>query len=199
MKKLVIVLFVILGIYCVYELYTNFGQAPKTETSLSTSVQEVRSIGKLVTVTFYNETGSYVIRDGKRIPVFIIAKGKVNAGFDLMNVSENDIVCEGDTLYLTLPKPEIFNVIANPSDFEIIADKKIEDMNFKAINDTKILLKNAIRANAEKEGLLEKAKSNGEKTLKDFYKLFGFEEVIISYIGEVDRTPQLKDVESKKY
>lgn len=199
MKKLVIVLFVILGIYCVYELYTNFGQAPKTETSLSTSVQEVRSIGKLVTATFYNETGSYVIRDGKRIPVFIIAKGKVNAGFDLMNVSENDIVCEGDTLYLTLPKPEIFNVIANPSDFEIIADKKIEDMNFKAINDTKILLKNAIRANAEKEGLLEKAKSNGEKTLKDFYKLFGFEEVIISYIGEVDRTPKLKDVESKKY
>lgn len=199
MKKLVIVLFVILGIYCVYELYTNFGQAPKTETSLSTSVQEVRSIGKLVTANFYDETGSYVKRDGKQIDVFIIAKGKVNAGFDLMNVSENDIVCEGDTLYLTLPKPEIFNVIANPSDFEIIADKKIEDMNFKAINDTKILLKNAIRANAEKEGLLEKAKSNGEKTLKDFYKLFGFEEVIISYIGEVDRTPQLKDVESKKY
>lgn len=199
MKKIIVVLLVVLGIFCVYELSTNSKQSPKVETSMSITVQDVRSIGKLVTATFYRESGAFVKRDGKRIDVFIIAKGKVNAGFDLMNMDENDIVCEGDTLYLTLPQPEIFNVIANPNNFEILADKNIEEMNFDAINNCKIKLKDSIRANAEKEGLLEKAKSKGEETLTEFFKLFGFEEVVISYIGEVDRTPKLKDVESKKY
>lgn len=198
MKKLVVVLFVLLGIFCVYELFTNTDlETPETETSMSITVQEVRSIGKLVTATFYRETGAFVKRDGERIDVFIIAKGKVNAGFDLMNMNENDIVCEGDTLYLTLPQPVIFNVIANPNDFEILADKKIEKMNFDAINKCKIQLKDSIKANAEKEGLLDKAKSKGEETLREFFKLFGFKEVVISYVGEVDKTPRLIDVESQ--
>lgn len=196
--KILIAILGIVGIIAVCLLLPNSKQAPEPKISLSTTIQEVRSIGKLVTATFYRESGAFVKRDGERIDVFIIAKGKVNAGFDLMNMNENDIVCEGDTLYLTVPQPEIFNVIANPNDFEILADKKMEKMNFDAINNCKIQMKETIKASAEKEGILVKAKSKGEETLKNFFKLFGFKEVIISYVGEVDRTPKLRDVESKK-
>ncbi len=112
----------------------------------------------------------------------IVASGKVRAGFHLNNLDENHIFVNGDTLTVDLPKAEIFDVIVNPSDFDIY----IEDGKWSHEQVTKLEEKavGQIKKDAEKDGILDKATQSGVKKLTDMFKTFGFSVVNITIEGQ---------------
>lgn len=112
----------------------------------------------------------------------IVASGKVRAGFHLNNLDENHIFVSGDTLTVDLPKAEIFDVIVNPSDFDIY----IEDGKWSHEQVTKLEEKavGQIKEDAEKDGILDKATRSGVKKLTDMFKTFGFSVVNITIEGQ---------------
>ena len=112
----------------------------------------------------------------------IVASGKVRAGFHLNNLDENHIFVSGDTLTVDLPKAEIFDVIVNPSDFDIY----IEDGKWSHEQVTKLEEKavGQIKKDAEKDDILDKATRSGVKKLTDMFKTFGFSVVNITIEGQ---------------
>lgn len=112
----------------------------------------------------------------------IVASGKVRAGFHLNNLDENHVVVKGDTLCVDLPKAEIFDVIVNPSDFDIY----IEDGTWDHETVTKVEDKaiGQIKADAEKECILDKATKSGVKKLSEMFKSFGFPVVKVTVEGQ---------------
>jgi hypothetical protein len=108
----------------------------------------------------------------------IVANGTVRAGFRLDQLDEDKITITGDTLSLILPKAEIFDVIVNPSDFDIYIEdgtwdhEKVVEVENRAIDQ--------VKNDAIKEGILEKATETGIKRLTEMFKAFGFSEVMIT-------------------
>ena len=109
--------------------------------------------------------------------IVIVASGNVRAGFDLSKLSEKDIVIRDSVLEVTLPKAEIFEVIVNPSGFDVY----IEDGTWSHEQVTKVENKamNKIRKDAINDGLLEKTTELGVTKLTELFKTFGYKEVVI--------------------
>lgn len=110
--------------------------------------------------------------------IVIIANGKVRAGFNLKDLEEGDIMITGDTLTVNLPKAEIFDVIVNPSGFDIyIEDGTWDEQQVTEIKNKAI---SKIKEDAINEGILDKAKESGVTKLSEMFKTFGFSEVIVN-------------------
>ena len=109
--------------------------------------------------------------------IVIIANGKVRAGFNLKKMSEDDIYINGDTLTINLPEAEIFDVIVNPSDFDIYIEDGIWDEQKVAALKNKAVTK--IQEDALSDGILAKASQSGVKRLSEMFKSFGFSVVKI--------------------
>lgn len=157
-------------------------------------ITEIKKISEFTTACYYEEiilceekesdniaNSTMKLFGGKSISkdeIVIIAKGKVRAGFKLDKLSDDDIIANGDTLNVKLPKAEILDVLVNPSDFDIY----VEDGTWDSQTVTKIKSKAAdnIKNNALKSGVLEKAQESGVKKLVELFKSFGFTEVTIS-------------------
>jgi len=157
-------------------------------------VTEVKNISEFVTVCYYNEIVltenkksenlnnrlmGMMGKEGSSQDEFcLIANGKVRAGYDLSKLSENDLIVTGDTLSIRLPEPQVFDIIINPSDFEIyVEDGKWSHEEVVAIESR---AKQQIEADAQAYGLLEKADKIGKEKVADLFKTFGYKEVIIS-------------------
>jgi len=131
------------------------------------------SAGKTVAGWFGKES-----KDLMSDQLVIVANGTVRAGFRLDQLDEDKITVTGDTLSLVLPKAEIFDVIVNPSDFDIYIEdgtwdhEKVVEVENRAIDQ--------VKNDAIKEGILEKATETGIKRLTEMFKAFGFAEVIIT-------------------
>ena len=110
--------------------------------------------------------------------IVFIVKTKVRAGYDLSKISNQDLVLQGDTLSVNLPGVEIFDIIANPSDWEVFhSDGYWEDSEIRALQTE---AKETIRKDAVNSGLLQKAESFGKESLTSLFKTFGFPEVILN-------------------
>ena len=114
--------------------------------------------------------------------IVIIANGKVRAGFNLKNLADGDIRINGDTLTVNLPEAEIFDVIVNPSNFDIYIEdgtwdeQKVTDIKNKAVS--------KIKDDALSDGILVKATNSGVKKLTEMFKTFGFPVVNITIKGQ---------------
>lgn len=119
-----------------------------------------------------------VVVDSTKVGTIVfIVKSKVRAGFDLSQLGEEDVVVKGDTLSIKLPEAEIFDIIVNPSDWEMFyREGDWEDAEIRAIQSK---AKDAIREDAIAYGLLEKAESCGKEELVSLFKTFGFSNVVI--------------------
>jgi len=108
--------------------------------------------------------------------IVFIVKTRVRAGYDFSKIGENDLTVSGDTLSIKLPEVKIFDIIANPSDWEIY-DRTCawEDSEIRAIQTN---AKEGIKQDAIDYGILEKAASFGKESLSSLFKTFGFAEVV---------------------
>lgn len=158
-------------------------------------VTEIRKIAQFTSACYYEdiilkETKANESLGGKVVNTFskkdkpiledeivIVASGTVRAGFDLSKLSEKDIVIQDSILEVTLPKAKIFEVIVNPSGFDVY----IEDGTWSHEQVTKVENKamNKIRKDAINDGLLDKATELGVAKLTELFKTFGYKEVVI--------------------
>lgn len=153
-----------------------------------TVVEEIKKIAEFTSACYYEEfvihkskpvTGNYVTKMLKTKPeVVIIAKGVVRAGVDLSKVGNEDIKVKNDTLSISLPKPEVFDVIINPSNYEIFS----EDGDWSHDEISKIISdgKTTLEKNALKEGIISKAGDLSQKKLESLFKNMGFNVVEIN-------------------
>ena len=112
--------------------------------------------------------------------IVIIANGKVRAGFNLKGLSDDDIIVQGDTLTVTLPKVEILDVIVNPTNFDVYVETG--EWNENKVAEIKKQALEQIKSDAINDGILDKAKESGLKKLQEMFKSFGYNEVIINTI-----------------
>lgn len=110
--------------------------------------------------------------------IVLIGHGRVRAGFNLSKINENDLNAHGDTLELSLPKTEVFEIIMNPSDFETEYEKGT--WSHELLKPLKERAKTDLEQNAIKYGILTKAEKNGLTRLEALFKTFGFNTVILT-------------------
>ena len=104
--------------------------------------------------------------------ICLIMDGKVRAGFDLSKVTDNAIAISGDTLTMTLPKPELFDVIVNPSNCEVYVEEG--KWSHEQVTAIQASARVRIQDDAIGYGILEQADKIGRERLADLFKTFGF-------------------------
>lgn len=154
-----------------------------------TLVTRVREMSSLVTACYYGEVVQTARKQrsvnafGASLPlpedeICIISRGKARAGIDLSKLDDDALALRGDTVLVRLPEPEIFEVILNPSDYEIFVEEgKWSHDEVVAIESR---AKEVIRRDALAAGLLDKARTSALQQLDRLLRAFGFQEVILS-------------------
>lgn len=148
-------------------------------------VEKIKEISEFSTACYYEEA---VLKDKKTDnnegnllglvgvetskEIVILSKGKVRAGFDLSKINAESIHISGDTLSIELPQPKIFDIITNPSDYEMyVEDGKWSHDEISALQAE---YRNQLLAKAKEAGILTKAKEAGKKRLESLFMTFGF-------------------------
>ena len=170
-----------------------FGKGMQLEKTANV-VTEIRNISEFTSACYYEELVLTDVKDSENATnkvakligknavskdeICLIIDGKVRAGFDLSKVAEDAIAISGDTLTMTLPKTEIFDVIVNPSDCEVyVEDGKWSHEQVTAIQAN---ARTQIKDDALNYGILEQADKIGRERLTDLFKTFGFNTVILN-------------------
>lgn len=188
----ILVLVAILGVaaFGAYKLGL-FGNSELKIDKTANVVEDIKRIGEFYSTCYYE---GLVIKDFKssefnksyigdlfntdfKDEIVIIANGKVKAGFNLAELDSNDLVVNEDSISITLPKAVVFDVILNPTDYEIYVEngtwshEKVVKLTEKA--------KDRILQDALNFGILEKAEKTGMLKLGNLFKSMGFNYVYI--------------------
>ena len=160
-------------------------------------VNEIKSIGQLITYTSYDEVvadsvivtrGSAFVNAFNRLsPVpllpsadkqlVLIVRGKVLVGTDLSMLTDTSVTIKNDTVTLVLPKPKIFEAIVNPSDFETFVEKG--NWTSKEVMLVKIKARRKLEARALQQNILAKADIKAKTILQNFLGTMGYKNVLI--------------------
>lgn len=182
--KNVIGLSLIVGVaLVVYFFFIREGEKALDIDSTPIHVESIKTIAEISTVSYRDEVvvdtlelhkGSFdfmspsdwndhVIERGVKRRLTIIFRGEVLYGLDLTddnyNVRQNE-----DTLWLTVPEPEVLDVIITPSETEVFqetgrwSDGDRKKLEAKAIH--------KLKTNANDFGLAKKAKENAQRLLE---------------------------------
>ena len=155
-------------------------------------VEKIKKISEFTTACYYEE---FVLKEEKKEAsklegvaklvkveadstlneIVILSKGTVRAGYDLSKISVTDLIISNDTITISLPEPEIFDVILNPSDYEFfVREGKWSHEEITAIQST---AKDRVLNDAMNAGILEKADVVGRERIQGLFKTFGFKVV----------------------
>ena len=161
-----------------------------------TIVKEIKPLAQLITVSAYDEIVvdssvsmarranffqpllPMVIPPGKFLDKVIVIIGKTvtHVGIDMEKIRAGDIHTTEDSIYISLPKAEILDIILNPSDVEIFIEKGDWD------NATITKLKNQIDSIAEQhaiqKGLLFESEKKAVEIMTRFFAVSGKKVVI---------------------
>lgn len=161
-------------------------------------VEDIRQLSQFITACFYEET---VVRSTKQAgwsqgvtgsalrailgknntattdELVLITKGTVRAGFNMDKLLADDIKVMSDTLIIKLPKPEIFDVIINPSDYDVFIENGT--WTHEQLTDIVTEAQAKIRYDAISAGLYQQATESCEAKLKQLFAILGFTTVIV--------------------
>ncbi|MDB5249332.1 MAG: hypothetical protein JWQ40_3726 [Segetibacter sp.] len=160
-------------------------------------IKEIKSIGQLITFSSFDEVvvDSNIVTRGSRfvnsfntlapIPVLpsadkqivLIGRGKVLAGTDLSLLTDSSLSIRNDTLSLFLPKPQIFEAILNPSDFETFVEKG--EWSNEEVTLVKIKARRKMTDRALQQNILGKAGQKSKAIMEDFLGNMGYKKVLI--------------------
>lgn len=126
--------------------------------------------------------------------IVIIAKGVIRAGVNFSRLTEDDFEVRNDTLLVSMPQAEIFDVIINPSDIEFF-DRKGDYWNEESIRDMINNGKSLMYEQAMNENILEKANKYGIERMVSMFKVFGFKDVLVSIKEPEISIPEIETVE----
>lgn len=160
-------------------------------------VEKIKQISEFTTYTYIEE---FVIHDQKaeakdasairtlfnkeavadtlRSEIVIITRGVVRAGYDLAKIGTDDIKASNDTISVTLPAPEVFDIIINPSDNRVFVEEG--KWSHEEITALQVDCRNKLQENAINSGILENAEKAGVAKLQSLFKTFGYNVVEIN-------------------
>lgn len=185
-------IFILLGIFI-------GGCSSEKKLPEETDVFEIRTIGTLATTEY---TFAKVIKSsgedvwykfGDR-SILMRCKARVKAGIDLSRLTKDDIVVNRKKITVYLPQPEIISFQMDPN----LSFTEMENVNgFRHSytqsekNQLLTLGEKSIRANLGKTSMMQKAASNAEKFVVDFYKQLGYETVEV-----ISKQPHVEEIRS---
>ena len=170
----------------------SFSNKPKIADTKNV-VEHVREISEFTTACYYEE---FVVHETKMVvkeslfgfhkeqpdsaqnELVLLLKGIARAGFDLSKLTEGDLVAHSDTLAINLPAPELFDVIINPSDYEVFVEKG--KWSHEEIQAFQVQAKEQLRTHALEEDIIGKAKTEGKERVANLFKTFGYKVVEVS-------------------
>ena len=174
-----------------YFIYSNIQSvvAPTTiqvDTSRTSVIQEIKELQRLETAQFTIEkvieakTNGNVFEEvlyGDKI--LLIAHGKVIAGIDFSQITEDSIQIEGEKISFTLPPAELFFTNLDEGQTKVydrtqgLLSKGNKDLETTARQQASETIKKA----ACEGGILNEATDNAKKQLTALLQRFGFQEV----------------------
>ncbi len=169
------ILLLILGIIIAIFVYKTISSKNETTISHDVLVEKIEAMGKmeLTKFTIKDIIEKNVIK--KWLPdskILFVAVGEAAGCIDLSKVTKNDIKRSGDSILITLPKPEICYVKINHQQSKVY---DISGVYFK--EDTKLMVEEVYKI-AEKEltkeaqtmGIIEETKKNANLILKPLFE-----------------------------
>lgn len=179
---LLLCLLLIAGVY----IFSKFTINQPQEVAV---IQQIRELNRWETTSY---TVQQVIDNGTTGNVFqqflfgnsilLVAQGTVVAGFDLSNLSENNIHINGKDITLTLPAPEILSTSIDESQTRVYDKQKglLVPENNNLESDARVSAVNKIHQAACTEGILNTASDNAKKQLTAMLQALGFTSVTIT-------------------
>ncbi|HEY3132166.1 MAG TPA: DUF4230 domain-containing protein [Acidobacteriota bacterium] len=160
--------------------------------SQPTVVRQIQQLKRLETVVYTMEKIVEGERDSGPLPKFLtgdrlllIVHGEVVAGIDLGGVGPSDVVVNGRSIKLRIPRPEIFSTrIDNGKSRVYSRDTGIlawADPNLET--EVRREAERQLREAALQDGILRAAEQNARVTLASLLKGFGFEQVDVVPTG----------------
>lgn len=163
----------------------------KTEKQTTLTVEEIKKISELNTASYYEEmllekrdTTKGFLHKNKHL-LAVLVKGNLKVGFDLSQISEDDIsIGDDQSIVITLPEAKVTDIITNPSDRTIVYGEKDKHFTENDINELTNQAKTVLVNNAREEGIFEKATEQGKKEMTNLLKAMGYEKVTVKIKGE---------------
>ncbi len=163
----------------------------KTEKQTTLTVEEIKKISELNTASYYEEmllekrdTTKGFLHKNKHL-LAVLVKGNLKVGFDLSQISEDDIsIGDDQSIVITLPEAKVTDIITNPSDRTIVYGEKDKHFTENDINELTNQAKTVLVNNAREEGIFEKATEQGKKEMANLLKAMGYEKVTVKIKGE---------------
>lgn len=184
---LAILILLLGGAFWVSQKFDN--DAAKIDTSQTAVVQKVQALGNLETTSFTiekvitagTEQNNFVSKFLFGDNLLLIAQGKVIAGFDLSQISADQIRVKGDEVAIFIGEPKILSATLNSSQTKVYdrqtgflnrGDKDLE-------SEARLAAENSIRDAACQSGILDEAEKNGKEMIEKIFTFAGFERVIV--------------------
>ncbi len=187
-----ILYFILVRLDVLPSLQNIFSSKPITIDNTPVFIKEVKNIAQLMTVMSYDEV---VIDSSKTKSVtlpallfpspalqknklVVIARGKIIAGIDLLQLDEKKIFIKDDSVSLTLPEVKILEAIANPSDYEIFTEEGTWTPD--EVNAVKVRAREKMIARSIQQGVLQKAAVKSKLVIENFLRSAGFNRIAVN-------------------
>lgn len=118
----------------------------------------------------------------RKVELVVIANGQVMAGYDFSKLQPSDLQIEDKTVTMTLPQPEILEIIINPSDYEIFIEEGRWSLD-EAVG-MKIQAAELMKQRAIERGILKQSEATAQRILQNYFLSLGFETVILKTASE---------------
>lgn len=145
-------------------------------------IKEIKSLGEIITATLYDEVvvDSTIKRSFPQLPltddkIVIIARGKVLAGINMKDITDNNVRVSGDTAWMKLPPVKFLDVIINPGDYETF--EETGKWQPDAVTAVKVKAKALISQHAYNKQLLNVATNKAKAVIQNFLNAAGFKVV----------------------
>jgi Protein of unknown function (DUF4230) len=163
------------------------GEKPPRTTTGPVVVEGIKELDHLATVRWTEsvpvtrETGGDILDrlfSGEK--VIVIATGKVEAGVDLGDITEDDVSVGGDSVTIDLPQAEILSASLDEEKTRVY-DRDFGPLNMRPddqlVEEARLQAVEKIKGAARENRILDTAEQNAEDSIRAFVTTLGFDEV----------------------
>jgi hypothetical protein len=165
------------------------GEGASVNTSRAAVVKEIQALGNLEATSFTlekvvdagtnnkNAFAEFLFGDN----LLLIAHGNVVAGFDLRQLSLEQVVVRGKEVAITLGEPKILSATLDSSKTAVYDRKTgfLRKPDKDLETEARAAAEASIRQAACEAGILEQTEKNGKEIVEKMFLLSGFERVIV--------------------
>lgn len=160
---------------------------PTPEPAVEVSIQDLRFVAELATVrsSTVAEVQNERIPDdfrralGVKEQLLLLVYADVKAGFDLNELSEDDLLIDGTRVVLALPPPKILSVTIDQQRTHVAYYQKswLIQNDIDLVQDAYQVADQAVRAEAVQQGILDQAAAYGRIYYENQLRQLGFTDV----------------------